>query len=187
MKNITLIILSFISLYNCKAKTIYPQGTMPENIEGDNYYIKATQNTNDNFVGTWIWEKGNDSFKLTLEEFEQYSYPENSTQYRDAIFGKYKYIENGIVISETTDIFNTNDRPLPRVIAHYKAQNIIWISISDVSSKKYKVGEFSLNDDETATLTLNEPIKGIKVIDPNNPPTNLEFQLPTNISLTKVE
>tara|TARA_R110002124_G_scaffold86007_1_gene222813 strand:+ start:1676 stop:2290 length:615 start_codon:yes stop_codon:yes gene_type:complete len=188
MKNIPLILIFVATFYSCKAQTIYPLGTQPEQIEGNNYYLKDIQNINDNFVGTWLWESGNSSFELTLQEFEQYSYPNNSTQYWDAIFGKYKYIEDGSIISETDEIFDTTDRPLPRVIAHYKTQNIIWISVSDIVSKEYKVGEIVLNDDGTATMTLQDSIGTSGVRTPNDPPpSTLGFQLPTNITLTKVE
>ncbi|MFT5892791.1 MAG: hypothetical protein ACI9Y7_002905, partial [Dokdonia sp.] len=67
-------------------------------------------------------------------------------------------------------------------------ENTFFIQISDIISEKYKQGTFIINDDGTATINLADPIGTSGIRTPNDPPpNNLEFQLPTNITLTKIE
>lgn len=188
MKNLILIIICAIAISSCKAQTVYPLGTMPEDIYEDDYYIKDTYNLHDNYVGTWRWEDGDSSFEIEFQEFEQNPDYAGSTQYRDRIFGKYKYIENGTIISEVTQI-PSSLQDIPKVYLAYKNATTFWIQISDVISGKYKQGEFTLNGDGTATMILHEPVGGTSGVrmagDP--PLSDLEFQLPTNITFTKIE
>tara|TARA_R110002124_G_scaffold285115_3_gene463275 strand:+ start:1675 stop:2235 length:561 start_codon:yes stop_codon:yes gene_type:complete len=186
MKNILSIAFIIISFYSCKAQTIYPLGTQPEEIQGDDYYIKDTQNVYDSIEGIWLWEVGTSSFELTLEGFEMVSLSEESTQYRDVVFGKYKYIVNGNTIAEVNNIPNIQSS-FPKVAISYKSATVFRIQITDILSEKYKIGEFVLNDNGTATISLEDPIGTNGLYFPDNPPTGLDFQLPINIILTKVE
>jgi hypothetical protein len=187
MKNILLVLITLITFYSCKAQTIYPLGTPREQITENNFYIKDTENIHDQVVGVWRWESGNSSFEITLQEFEQNPLYEGSTFYEDDVFGKYKYIENGVLIAEVTEITNLIQNR-PKVSVGYESENTFFIQISDIISEKYKQGTFIINDDGTATINLADPIGTSGIRTPNDPPpNNLEFQLPTNITLTKIE
>lgn len=179
VKNLIALIILFF--YACKAQTIYGFDVEPEDMNRDNYYVKDINNEHDAIVGTWRWESGNTSFEITLQEFEMYNYPDNSNRYRDAIFGKYKYIENGNVVAETTTI-----EPLPNFSLgfNYFTSTLYNVVIKDVVSLKSMVGEFEIISENTATLNLSRS-EGVKLNHPGN--NNIPFSLPTSVTLTKIE
>jgi hypothetical protein len=90
MKNIFLILITFISVASCKAQTapLYnadyslPEGT----------YFKDLENNLNKFEGTWLWQNGNNSLTMILEKKEHIPFDE---YYNDMIIGEYQYIENG--------------------------------------------------------------------------------------------
>ena len=187
MKNIAFLITVFLFTYSCKSQSVYPLGTTPENIQDDNYYVKDINNIYDQVVGVWRWESGNSSFEMTLQEFEQNPLKIGSSKFRDRVFGKYKLIENGTLIAEVTAIPNAI-QDQPKIYVGYKSTDTFHIQITDIISGKYKVGEIILNSDGTATMTLQDPIGSSGLRSPNAPPpNNLGFQLPTNITLIKIQ
>lgn len=179
MKKILIFTVVVFSLFACKAQTIYSKGTQPEAMEADNIYIKDINNDHDLVLGTWKWEDGNSYFEITLQEFEMYHYPDNSTRYYDAIFGKYKYVENGVVIAETTTI---ETLPNFSVGFNYWTSTLYNVGIKDVVSDKSMVGEFQITATDTATLNLWRS-EGIRVNSPDN--NGIDFSLPMSITLIK--
>lgn len=180
MKKTILFLLTIFSLFACKAQqTIYAKGTQPEAMDADNIYIKDTNNDHDLIVGTWKWQDGNNSFEITLQEFEMYNYPDNSTRYYDAIFGKYKYIENGVVIAETTTI---ETYPNTKLVFNYLSSTEYKVGIKDTNSLKSMIGKFEIIDTNTATLNLWRS-EGVRVNSPDN--NGIEFSLPLSLTLTK--
>ncbi|MGY0393551.1 DUF6705 family protein [Bizionia sp. KMM 8389] len=178
MKNIILISMISIAFISCKAQTIYDISTPSETVaSSNNYYMKDINNYNDAFVGVWRWEDGSNSFEITLQEFEMYSDPISPNIYRDAIYGKYTYIENNIVVSETTSIGTFVDFKLYLV---YKSPTVYSVVISDVVSNDYKGGTFTLLNANTAILELKD-VPGIRL----DNQTNGEFSLPTNVVMVK--
>ncbi len=175
MKHFFLIIVfSFIS---CKSQIIYDLGTTPENMVSDNFYIKDLNNHHNTIIGVWKWQDGNSSFEITLQEFEHYSESITPNQYRDEIYGKYKYVKNGITIAEVNEI---------EVFINFKLSLIFQtpinyaITIGDVVSSKGKAGDFILTSATTALWELKD-IEGIKV----GTETGIDFALPTSLTLTK--
>ncbi|TXD80793.1 hypothetical protein ESY86_19980 [Subsaximicrobium wynnwilliamsii] len=179
MKKIIILLAVTVSFYICKAQTVYSFDVEPENMTSDNYYIKDLNNEHDAIIGTWKWEEGNSTFEITLQEFQMYNYPENSTRYYDAIFGKYKYIENGNLIAEVNSI-----QPFPnsKLVFNFKSSTEYSIVIKDMVSLKSMVGEFQIISGNTATLNLWRS-EGVRVNSPGD--NGIEFSLPTSISLTK--
>ncbi|MEN8885355.1 MAG: hypothetical protein ABF246_03110 [Winogradskyella sp.] len=49
-----------------------------------------------------------------------------------------------------------------------------------------KVGSFIINADGSATMVLADPINSGGYYTSGNPPSDLEFQLPTNVTLLKL-
>ncbi len=175
MKHFFLIIVfSFIS---CKGQTIYNLGTTSENRVSDNYYIKDIDNHHDGIVGTWKWQDGNSSFEIILQEFERYSESIAPNQYRDRIFGKYKYIKNGVTIAEVNEIEVFVNSKLTLI---FQTPTIYVITIRDLVSSKGKAGDFILTSATTALWELKD-IEGIKV----GTETGIDFALPTSLTLTK--
>ena len=178
MKNLLLIAIASFTLFNCKAQTIYNISTTPENRSvRDNYYMKDLNNYNDAFVGVWKWEDGLDSFEITLQEFEMYSYPISPNIYRDAIYGKYIYKENNIIISEVQTIETFANLKLS---LSYSSPTIYGVVIQDVISNISLSGTFTLQTPNTAKLILR-PRKGLLI----NDQSSGEFRLPNNIVFTK--
>lgn len=121
--------------------------------------------------------KGNSLFEITFQEFEMYHYPSSSTNYYDAIFGKYRYIEYGNLITEIGAIetgasFN--------VSMSYRSPSEYYILIRDLVSERSKKGIFVLISPTTAVIKLEE-LSGIR-LDYGNGQDDV---LPTSMTLTK--
>ena len=177
MKKTIIILVMTLSVFACKAQTIYGFGTAPEDMEPDNIYIKDINNDHDLIVGTWKWEDGDNSFEITLQEFEMYNYPSDSDNYFDAIFGKYKYIEDGNVVSETSTI---ESYPNIFLTLNFYSPTIYNVVIKDVVSNKHMVGQFVIISSNIATFNIQES-QGIRV----NADSGIDFTLPTSVTLTK--
>lgn len=113
MKNAIQVLMLFI-LIACKAQTpIIPLLERPQNygqIAGA--YHKDVTNFLNNFEGTWVWQNGNTSLTLQFLKVEQYqsSMPiTNVTFYEDFLIGEYKYIENGVEVVNTLNLFNNSN------------------------------------------------------------------------------
>jgi len=174
MKRIFILILLIVS-FSCKAQTIYPLGTY--DIVEDNYYVKDIENHHDDIVGVWKWEDGDDLFEITLEEFEAYQDFLVPTELQDRIFGKYKYIKDGDLVSEVVDVDTLPDFKLTLI---YSSPTSYRVFIRDCVSETGKTGEFILISATTATLRLWNG-EGVKV----NYGNGLEWALPTDITLVK--
>ena len=179
MKKINIIIIFIITLMGCKAQTVtYNLTTVAsENITTDNYYIKDIDNHHDAIVGVWKWENGNDSFEMTLQEFEMENYTPSLTQYYDNIYGKYKYIKNGVVI---TDINTIQKFPNFNVTFSFRSPTEYYILIRDLVSQTSKRGTFVLTSPTTAMVNL-EPLPGVKVDYGNGQP----WALPNSFTFIK--
>lgn len=181
MKQILTIFTLLLSLYSCKAQTsIYNIGSAPEErTVVDNYYYKDINNQLAPVLGTWIWQDNNSTLEITFEKFEMYNYPNSVQQYWDAIFGKYKYSENNVIISEVTQIETFPDFKLHLSFVSSTEYDVF---IRDIVSGKSKIGKLVLStQDNTATLELSDP-QGVKV---GNTISFTPFSLPTSVILTK--
>ncbi len=178
MKHI-LLALFIVSTLSCKAQlTVYNIDTPPENrTVTDNYYYKDIDNHHDAIVGVWRWEDGNTSFEMTLQEFEQYSYPISPNIYLDAVYGKYTYIENGQTIVNITEIETFVNLKLS---LGFRSPTEYGVVIGDPTSETNKVGEFILTSPTTATMRLWDS-EGVKINYGNGQP----WALPTYFELTK--
>ncbi|MBR9913463.1 MAG: hypothetical protein GYB32_01345 [Algicola sp.] len=70
MKKYFLIILVIIFCFSCKAQSPIYSIEQYYGIQ-DNAYYKDTNNILNKFVGTWIYENGDTSLKITLLKAEQ--------------------------------------------------------------------------------------------------------------------
>jgi len=110
-----------ITAISCKAQSpIYPLSDNTIEIINNAYY-KDIDGDLDHFVGTWLYQSGNTSFKITLQKALQYF---NGEYYEDLLTGEYQYIEGGVELVNTfsnnpVDVFYHNITA-PRII--YKGQ-----------------------------------------------------------------
>lgn len=173
----TVLILTTIS---CRAQlTIYNIDTPPtERTVTDNYYYKDINNHHDAVVGIWRWENGNNSFELTLQEFEQYSDPLSPNIYSDDIYGKYTYIENGQTIVNIQEIGTFTSLKFSLGFVNPTEYNVV---IKDPVSDTNKVGTFEITSPTTAVMKLWNS-EGVKINYGNGQP----WSLPTYFELTKI-
>ncbi len=57
------------------------------------------------YVGTWLFQQGNTSFKIVLQKKTQ-SYDSELNSYFDMLIGEYEYIENGVTIVNTLPLLD---------------------------------------------------------------------------------
>ncbi|MCX8526491.1 hypothetical protein OF897_21490, partial [Chryseobacterium formosus] len=95
-----LAILILTMIVNCKAQSpIYILEQSPIDIP-QNSYIKYTNNILNKFVGTWTHSENGKVFTLALQKVEMVFIVD---YYKDLLKGKYKYINNGITIVDTSN------------------------------------------------------------------------------------
>jgi len=104
MKNILLIIIGFALFMQCKAQlTIVDIDTWNGEVTPGVYY-KDINNYLDNFVGTWVYTKGNTIFKIVIKKEIKYI---KATYYEDLLIGEYQYIENGLEKINTLSLIDS--------------------------------------------------------------------------------
>lgn len=178
MKSVLLLLITLCVL-SCKAQlTVYNIDTPPEQrTVTDNYYYKDIDNHHDAIVGVWSWEEGNNSFEMTLQEFEQYSDPITPNIYSDDIYGKYTYTENGETIIDLTEIQTFVN---VKLALGFRSPTEYTVVIKDPISDTNKIGEFILTSPTTATMRLWNS-EGVKINYGNGQP----WALPTYFELVK--
>lgn len=144
-----------------------------------NTYLKDTNNHFEDVLGTWKWEEGNSSFEFEFTKITNYNY-EGINMAIDFILARYKYIKDGVLVA---DILNNTYNPL-----NFKA-TLIFVNpteytliINDVVSDKTKKGEFKLSSNGLDTIAKF----GLRNLEGTETyPTNIEFSLPTQLTLIK--
>jgi hypothetical protein len=177
MKRI-IIIITVCTFWSCRAQNIYNINEVKTTSIKPPYYIKDINHYYDDIVGVWKWENGNNSFELVLQEFEMFSYPQGSGNFIDSLYGKYKYIINGNVVSEVTEILPT---PNFSVSLIFESINEYKIIITDQISEITKTGTFNIISSTTVKIEFFD-IKGIVVGGNGN---GQEWSLPNSLTLIK--
>ncbi|RZJ75327.1 MAG: hypothetical protein EOO45_05935 [Flavobacterium sp.] len=112
MLNKLVYILFLLSAFQMNAQT--PILSLYDNDLGDVHgaYYKDINNKLDEFIGTWIYSKGNTSLTITLQKkLMQHTVSGNLDFYEDIIIGEYKYIENGVTKVNTLSQLQLNLEP----------------------------------------------------------------------------
>lgn len=175
----------------------------PNNKEGNlfTYYYKDVNNYFTPFIGTWIYQNGNQTFVLQLWKKTKVEYPATSTtkkMFHDELSGHYKMIQNYGQPNETvlyTSQINigSSSTPWPTIIAagkaleNYKMTGTIF-DVAGPLHPNYQMGiegnlVFTINANSnplTAKWKVTLPM-GMRGSD--EPST---FTIPTDIILTKV-
>ena len=71
----------------------------------DGYYYKDTDNTFNNFVGTWVYINGSSTLQIKFKKITKFQFP---GYFIDALVGEYQYIKNGTEQINTLSQLNTN-------------------------------------------------------------------------------
>jgi hypothetical protein len=102
-----ILLISLITSVSCKAQSpiidIEKIPSIWDNPQTNAYY-KDIHNFLDEFEGTWIAIKGNNTFKIVLKKLKMV--PNNVPYYVDYMIGGYQYIENGVEKINTLDKIN---------------------------------------------------------------------------------
>lgn len=97
---------------SCKAQSpIIPLYNETDYLETPNAYYKDTDGDLTKLVGTWVYNNGNEMFKVILKKKSSYlvNYPvTNISIYEDVLYGEYQYInENGQQLVNTLNDINS--------------------------------------------------------------------------------
>jgi len=103
IRYITIIVISSILSFSCKAQVTPLYKANPDLPEGT--YYKDLDNDMEKFGGTWMWENGNTSFTMILDK-EEHIFSESENVFHDMVVGEYQFIENGIEIINTLPRLN---------------------------------------------------------------------------------
>lgn len=103
MKNIILITIILLTNSLFKSQSVVIDINKSGIGQPTGYYSKDIYNVLNQFEGTYLYTKGNKSFKIVLiKKVKQY----NSSYYEDLIIGEYQYIVNGVEKANTLSNLN---------------------------------------------------------------------------------
>ena len=196
-KLITILILALLS-YGCKAQQTVPMNTDYSDYLKDNNYIKDTEGDLNKFVGTWKWtDPNNPNTYMELQFFKVLHWNSNNINnyYEDSIFGNYKYVQNGVIITNTLGQNNTDDlynnSVFPKISTNDKSPSFkdLKIFMSDVVKHKTCKADFEILDLDIYPLQANWHMyvdEQIIYKAPGDPAVIPGFTLPNDVVLTKI-
>ncbi|WP_306350945.1 DUF6705 family protein [Flavobacterium sp. '19STA2R22 D10 B1'] len=118
-------------------------------------YFKDINHSLDKFIGTWIYNQGNDSFKITFIKKLNQPSPINHFQKLDLLISHYEYKQNGTIIFET---YTTNFSLVDYVLLK-DSDNMVMLygEPSFTHPSKKRIGDllvtYSLNSSNQPILT----------------------------------
>ena len=161
-------------------------------------YYKDTTNAYQPFVGTWEWTDGSSTLTLVFEKIEMV-YVHFSDIYEDYLVGKYKYVEDGIVVVNTLDnvVNSTNfwsGAYVPIYGSGHPSDLTSHFQFSDYAKEKLGNGRLEITEYLTqsngsilatkADWSLRG--KGGIYIEGISPEIQPGFSIPTDVTLTKI-
>lgn len=190
-----LIFLIAIASFSCKAQRTYPMSIDYTNYLKNNNYIKDTNNDLDKFVGTWKWinpTNSNTYFEINFFKVLYWNPNNINNHFEDTILGNYKYVENGVVITNTLTWNTYNDlysNTFPVIMSNVEKPLFkeLLINMRDVAKNKTCKANFNIIDLNATTLTANWKLISTDQIrvGQNLPNVQQGFSIPTDIILTK--
>ena len=201
MKNIGLILLTTLALMlSCKAQEIVNLNTFNDgNNEGK--YFKDLNNNFTPYLGVWEWQNGNQTFRVTLwkVEMEEHENGNRPSYYIDIIQGHYNMVQQGqpgspieeTVYTSQKKIGNTITDWFPVIRVYAYDNNQCGGTVYDNSAEGYPNypmgirGGLKLNLIQGIPLQMEWKVTLPEGMYGNDQPT--EFNIPTDIILTKVE
>jgi len=162
----------------------------------ENCYLKDVGNKFAPFVGTWKWTQGNTELTIVIEKLEMV-YDPHLNIYSDELVGKYRYVENGIEITNTlnyTVTVNTmwNGAYVPFYDTGYYSDTEIRFSFNDYEKDKRgnaKMKLINVFNNPDGSISANQVqwnlLEKERTIINGQPTTQPGFSVPTDVILTK--
>jgi hypothetical protein len=186
-----LILLVFILVQTSQAQQqIIPLNSDYDNLMENDNYIKDINGDLDKFVGTWKWvdpSNPNTYLEIVFIKFINYKLAHYAKFYMDQIVGNYKYVENGVLIVDTLNNFDTTmhspNSPVMLTVPIKPLFKEFIIIIRDVIKHKDGKAFFDIIDLNATPLKATWRLRdseGIKTA-----PVPEGFSIPTNVILTK--
>jgi hypothetical protein len=194
MKNILIIAFFAISIASTAQQTI-PMAMDYTNYLENNNYIKDFDLDLDKFVGTWKWTSPtnpNTFFEINFFKVLRWNPNRLINYYEDKILGNYKYVDNGVVITNTLTWNTTDDlysTTFPAIIGNDVKPLFrkLLISMRDVEKRKTCDANFNIIDLNASPLTATWKLISTDQIriGVNLPHVQQGFSIPTDIILIK--
>jgi len=141
----------------------------------------------DKFMGTWKWQNGNNSLKLTFKK-ENILLPFPDNVHADWVIGFHKFVNNGSTIEDSSMFSSTNYVDKKNTIVAGSKNgfpNILHGYIQHKSKNKSVEFEIEFIDATHIKLVSLKNRPGLKVSAPGQPPFDWSIALPQNIILNK--
>lgn len=190
-----LMLLFFVVSYSCKAQQTIPMSMDYTNYLKNNNYIKDTNNDLNKFIGTWKWinpTNSNTYFEINFFKVLYWNPNNINNFFEDTILGNYKYVENGVIITNTLTWNTYNDlysNTFPVILSNVEKPLFkeLLINMRDVAKNKTCEANFNIIDLNATTLTANWKLISTDQIRVGNnlPAVQPGFSIPTDIVLTK--
>jgi hypothetical protein len=184
MKQI-LILISILFALSCKAQNpIISTVEFNDNddIELNNgVYLKDVENKFTPFIGTWVWENGNERLEIEFEKIEMV-YDNKANYYEDILIGKYKFTDNNGVEKHNSLNLNITNQNYWNHTYHlirgggYDTDTSLNFQISDLHKNAHCYMFFKLVSPTQATWKVQRE-------DGRDQPGGFTF--PTELTLTK--
>ena len=114
MKNIIYTLaITIITFTSCKAQQIVDASSYNHN-EREGKYFKDLTNSFAPFLGTWEWENGNQTFRVTLwkEEMVEHENGNRPSFWKDEIKGHYELVQSGQLGGQVEEIVYTSQKKI---------------------------------------------------------------------------
>lgn len=143
----------------------------------------------DKFVGTWYWEGTGKSLKFILKKENVDFMPITKMDYKaDLIVGFHKFVENGIIIEDSTPYYKTFYNDKKKTVSGCTEKNdpgLLTGNIHHKSKKKLVNFKIQFLDNNHIKLLEVKNTHGIKVWQEGETPYDSSISLPSNIILTR--
>ena len=192
MKKYIILSILIITSISCKAQTTYSLSNYDTSVLKNNNYIKDFDGILDKFVGTWKWTDSTNPNTYFIVQFVKVEHrnPNNINNfYQDDILGNYKYVVNGVEITNTLN-YNSNDiysNNYPVILSNigklpFKDLNI---NMSDVLKHKTCSASFEILNLTATPLSAHWKMRNNEHYDHGGDHQPEEFSIPSDVILIK--
>lgn len=143
MKKIFYIIIAFYTIGVNAQSQIIPLYSGNGNYgDTNNAYYKDIDSVLNQYVGTWLFTNGNNSFKIILQKKEHVYMSAGVIKfYTDFIVGEFQYIENGVEKINTLSNLATNYSYIfdYNIVGHALIPNNLFLSCNDCATNEKRL------------------------------------------------
>ncbi len=143
MKKIFYIIIAFYTIgVNAQIEILPLNGGAKRYGFVNNAYYKDIDNVLNQYVGTWLFTNGNNSFKIILQKKEHVYMSAGVIKfYTDFIVGEFQYIENGVEKINTLSNLATNYSYIfdYNIVGHALIPNNLFLSCNNCATNEKRL------------------------------------------------